>query len=163
MAKLKTTKTDKKTEAVEIPAEILEAQQDLADTVIQENSVEDMPEKDEEPATKFAVEGSDITKEELEELRKEHKKIYQTFFVDKLFVWHRMKRKTFTSVCEDTKDIKDEDEMVAEREKRFCEACVVYPRAKDLKEDIDDEMIRTKIAQEILFKSGFYRPVTVEV
>ena len=163
MARLKTIKTDKKTEAIEIPKEILEAQQDLSETVVKEKSTDDTHKNDDTSLNHFAIEGSDITQEELDELRKEHKKIYQTFFIDKLFVWHRMKRKVFTNICEETKDIEDEDEMVAEREKRFCEACVVYPRKEELKEDLEDEMVCTKIAQEILFKSGFYRPVTVEV
>lgn len=147
-------------EVVDIPeAEVQEVSEQPAEE--KEEKKEKQPiEKDD---SEIAIPATDITENKLAELKKKYKKLYQTFYIDKVYVWHRLDRKTFNTVCENTKNIEDEDTLVSERERRFCEDCIVYPHADELKNDLNDDVIPTKLAQEILYKSGFFRPVTQEI
>lgn len=175
---MKITKTKKNEETVldkekQEVAAIPEAEVTEIPEVKEEDVVKPAEEPEQEPAKEkkekekddspIAIAGTDITENELASLKKDFKKLFQTFYIDKVYVWHRLNRKTFNTVCDDTKDIEDEDELVAERERRFCRDCIVYPRAKELEGDLDDDVIPTKLAQEILYKSGFFRPVTQEL
>ena len=60
--------------------------------------------------------------------------------------------------------IEDEDELMREREKQFVQKAVLYPDQEKLTALLDDsDVIADTLSQEILFKSGFYRPVSQEV
>ena len=123
----------------------------------------DIQKDDPQKITEYAIPETDITKEELDELKKEYKKLFRTFFIDDVYIWHRINRKTFNDICAETENIEDEDEMIAAREKRFCEECIIYPRKEKMEESIQDDIIASKLAQEILYKSGFFRPITDEI
>ena len=112
----------------------------------------------------YAIMDTDITQKELDELKVKYKKIFRSYFIDKTYVWHRLNRKDFNQICADTESIKDEDELIAAREKEFCKACVIYPRQEEMLNIIEeDDIVASKISQEILYRSGFYAPVTNEV
>jgi hypothetical protein len=131
--------------------------------VIEETNQElsDSEEKSED--TEIAVAGTPITKSELEKMKKKYGKVFLSFYNDKAYIWHRLLRKDFTRICEETEDIKDTEEILSKREAEFCKICIIYPAQKEVEADIEYEMTRVKMAQEILFKSGFYSPVTQEL
>lgn len=104
-----------------------------------------------------------LSEKQLAELKKKYKKLFMTDYMGKRYIWHRLNRKTFNTVCDETDEIEDEDTMLMVREQAFVKACVVYPDAKTLEEDIKDEMVSTRIGREILYHSGFYPPQTVEL
>ena len=109
------------------------------------------------------IPGTTVTATELDAFKQEHKKVFLTDYMGNRYLWHRLNRKTFGEICDATEDIKDDDELLAAREKEFVKACVLYPDAEQVAKDVEDEMIASRIAREILFKSGFYQPTTVEL
>lgn len=114
--------------------------------------------------TVVVVPGTDITIAQLEEYKKQFKKVFKTQFVDEVFVWHRLDRKTFSAIITETKGIEDGELRIETREKAFCEAAVLYPSAEVLKQIIaDEDVLVTGLSEEILFKSGFVPPKTEQL
>lgn len=111
----------------------------------------------------IAINGTTITKSQLEDLKKKYKKIFLTNYIGKVFVWHRINRSVFAEICNATKDIKDDDELIDAREKMFCERAIVYPSLEEVKADIDVDIIYDTLSQEIMYRSGFHRPSTKEI
>lgn len=149
---------DKEVAAGQAP-EVREADEKVQDAPTEE-LVEQAQTKDDSP---IAIADTDITENKLKELKKKYKKIYVTDYVDSRYVWHRLNRKTFSDICDATEEIEDEDELIEERERRFCAACIVYPDADKVKENLDDDVMTSKVAREILYRSGFFPPTTKEV
>ena len=147
-----------------VEKDIVQATQEELTNIIEENKQEFIEKKKENPEdTEIAVPGTDITKSKLEKMKKKYGKVFLSFYNDKAYVWHRLARKDFTKICEATEDIKDTEEMLQKREEEFCKICIVYPEPKEIEKDIEYEMTRVKMAQEILFRSGFYSPITQEL
>lgn len=111
----------------------------------------------------IAIPGTTVTMGELEEYKKQYKKVFLTDYMGSRYLWHRLNRKTFGEICDATEDIKEDEELLAAREKAFVKACVIYPEAEQVAIDVEDEMIASRISREILYKSGFYQPTTVEL
>ena len=111
----------------------------------------------------IAIPDTEVTESQLKEYKKQYKRIFVTDYVDKRYVWHRLNRKTFSNVCDETEKIEDEDELINEREKRFCKACILYPAADIVASDVEDDVMASKLAREILYRSGFFPPTTTEV
>lgn len=112
------------------------------------------------------VPGTDITQEKLEEYKKEYKKIYLTQYMGETYVWHRLNRKTFGKICDETEQIEDADELMTAREIEITKACTIYPdagRLEEILQEDDDNMVSQRIAREIMYRSGFYQPQTVEL
>lgn len=117
------------------------------------------PEKDDP----IAVPGTTVTKSQLLELKKQYKKMFVTDYIGQTYLWHRIGRKAFSDICDATQDIEDEDKLIAEREKRFCKECIVYPDAETVAADVEDDVAASKLSREILYRSGFFPPKTKEV
>ena len=111
----------------------------------------------------IAIPGTDITEENLAELKKEYKKVFASAYAGKIYVWHRINRKSFSEICDATAEIEDDDELLVTREREFCKACIVHPAAEEVEKDMEDEVISSHMAREILFRSGFYQPQTTEL
>jgi len=109
------------------------------------------------------IPGTTITADELDKFKQEYKKVFLTDYMGNRYLWHRLNRKTFGEICDATEEIKDDEELLAAREREFVKACVLYPDAEQVAKDVEDEMISSRISREILFKSGFYQPTTVEL
>lgn len=131
----------------------------MADT----KNITESAELEAEQVSPIAIPGTDITEEKLAELKKEYKKVFASAYAGKIYVWHRINRKTFSSVCEATAEIEDDDELLSTREKEFCKASIIYPEAEEVAKDMEDEVISSHMAREILFRSGFYQPQTTEL
>lgn len=119
----------------------------------------------EKPAEKEPeyIPGTTMTVEELKTYKAQYKKIYMTNYIDKTYLWHRLNRKTFGVICEQTKDIKDDKALILAREKKFVKACTIYPDEETVKKDVEDPMVADRVGKEILYKSGFYQPETKEL
>lgn len=129
------------------------------DAVEKDAAAKAEPEK-EDPV---GIPGTAITEFELKALKKQYKKIFVTDYIGKRYVWHRIGRKAFSDICDATEKIEDDTELIAEREKRFCKECVIYPDAETVAEDVENDVIAFKLSQEILYRSGFFPPATKEV
>lgn len=116
-----------------------------------------------EKKSDIAIPGTDITEDKLAEFKKEHKKVFASAYAGKIYVWHRLNRKTFSTICDATAEIEDDDELLVAREKEFCKAAILYPAAEEVEKDMEDEVIASHMAREILFRSGFYQPQTTEL
>lgn len=132
-------------------------------SVVTANKEPQKSESDEEEQNMKIDLSKGLSEKQLAELKKKYKKLFMTDYMGKRYIWHRLNRKTFNTVCDETDEIEDEDTMLMVREQAFVKACVVYPDAKTLEEDIKDEMVSTRIGREILYHSGFYPPQTVEL
>jgi len=149
MSKEKDTNIDEQAESAALEAEALK---------------EEQPSESEQVADELPViPGTTVTAAELDKFKQEYKKVFLTDYMGKRYLWHRLNRKKFGEICDATEDIKDDDELLSAREKEFVKACVLYPGAEEVAEDVEDEMISSRISREILFKSGFYQPTTVEL
>lgn len=111
----------------------------------------------------IAITETTVTENQLKALKKKYKRIFVTDYIDTRYVWHRLNRRTFSDICDATEKIEDEDALIAERERRFCAACIVYPDADKVKADVEDDVMASKLAREILYRSGFFPPTTSEV
>ena len=111
----------------------------------------------------IVIPGTSITNTMLNNFRSKYKKLYRSDYIDDIYIWHRLNRRDFTEICNDTEKIDDEEKLVIEREKRFCYAAVLYPNKERLEELFEDDTISSRIAEEILYKSGFFRPQTREI
>lgn len=111
----------------------------------------------------IAIPGTEVTESQLKEFKKQYKKMFVTDYIGQTYVWHRIGRKAFSDICDATENIEDEGELINEREKRFCKECIVYPDAETVEADVEDDVAASKLAREILYRSGFFPPETKEV
>lgn len=144
------------------PVENEEQGQEKAVDVAEEEQKEAEENAEDKPKVKVDT-SVGLTDEQVKELKKQYKKLFLTDYMGQRYVWHRLNRKSFNAICDETEDIEDEDEMLVTREKEIVKACVVYPDMETLETDIEDDMISTRIGREILYHSGFYPPQTVEL
>ena len=151
--------SDKKKEILEEVAEepIQEKAAMDTDTEVKEEVLE---EPDFSP---IAVPDTDITEKKLAAYKEMYGKLYVTDYMGSRYVWRRLTQDEFTTIAEDTDHIEDDDELVSTREKEFFKLCVLYPGKEQVEKDIEDDMIMTRVAREILFRSGFFPPRTVEL
>lgn len=129
-------------------------------TAAEQETSETTPKKKDDP---IAIAGTDITESKLKELKGKYKKIFVTDYIGETYVWHRIGRKAFSSICDATESIEDEDQLINEREKRFCKECIIYPSTEKVADDVEDDVAASKLSREILYRSGFFPPETKEV
>lgn len=127
--------------------------------VAQEEVVEEAPVK-KDP---IAIPGTTVTESQLKDWKARFKRVFVTDYIDTRYVWHRMDRKLFNQVRKETESIEDDQELIYAREKEFCKRCCLYPAPEVVAEAVEDEETAYRIAQEIMFHSGFYPPQTTEV
>lgn len=130
---------------------------------IENNSTEATEDK-ETDTSPIAVIGTDITEKKLADLKKEYRKVFKTSFIDDIFIWHRLDRRTFSKIVADTKDIEDIEERLSKREQEFVRATVVYPKKEELEKFVQTEdVLVTTLSEEILYRSGFVPPRTEQI
>ena len=142
-----------KKQQVETPA--VEEQQ------VQEPVVDKTPDNSDDDL--IAIIGTTVTTKQLNEYKKKYKKVFFTDFAGQYFVWHRLGRNDFTTTYNETEDIEDQSKQADEREKRFFKAAMLYPEGEELEALLDDEILVSRVCDEILYKSGFFRPQTMEL
>ena len=151
--------SDKKKEILEEAAE-----EPIQEEAAMDTDTEAKEETSEEPDfSPIAVPDTDITEKKLAAYKEMYGKLYVTDYMGSRYVWRRLTQDEFTTIAEDTDHIEDDDELVSTREKEFFKLCALYPGKEQVEKDIEDDMITTRIAREILFRSGFFPPRTVEL
>ena len=146
-----------------------EVLEEAAEEPIQEEAAMDTDTKAKEEAPEepdfspIAVPDTDITEKKLAAYKETYGKLYVTDYMGSRYVWRRLTQDEFTTIAEDTDHIEDDDELVSTREKEFCKLCVLYPGKEQVEKDTEDDMITTRVAREILFRSGFFPPRPVEL
>jgi predicted P-loop ATPase/GTPase len=126
-----------------------------------EEKTEQQPLEDNSP---IAILGTTVTENQIKQYKNQYKKVYFTDFAGQYFIWHRLNRADFTTIYNETESIEDIEQQTTEREKRFCQAAILYPEATELKEMLDtDDILTSRVCDEILYKSGFFKPQTMEL
>ena len=136
------------------------------DTTISKNEVAKAAPVEEAKAEEqdsIPIPGIGLTQEQIDELKKKYKKIYRSSYIGDTYIWHRINRSDFSAVYEETNKIEDQDELIRARERRICNAVIVWPTGKQLEQQLDNDVITSKFAEEILFRSGFFGPKTEEL
>lgn len=164
-----------------VEEEVKEAQETVEDTVSEADEVVEAAEAAEVPVVDepkdidedkivapkkndpIAIPGTTVTESQLKEWKAQYKRVFVTDYIDMRYVWHRMDRKLFNQVRKETESIEDDQELIYAREKEFCKRCCLYPAPEAVAEAVEDEETAYRIAQEIMFHSGFYPPQTTEV
>lgn len=151
--------SDKKKEILEEATE-----EQIQEKTAMDTDTEAKEEAPEEPDfSSIAVPDTDITEKKLAAYKEMYGKLYVTDYMGSRYVWRRLTQDEFTTIAEDTDHIEDDDELVSTREKEFFKLCILYPSKEQVEKDIEDDMIMTRVAREILFRSGFFPPRTVEL
>lgn len=151
--------SDKKKEILEEATE-----EQIQEKTAMDTDREAKEEAPEEPDfSSIAVPDTDITEKKLAAYKEMYGKLYVTDYMGSRYVWRRLTQDEFTTIAEDTDHIEDDDELVSTREKEFFKLCILYPSKEQVEKDIEDDMIMTRVAREILFRSGFFPPRTVEL
>ena len=130
--------------------------------VIQEQAQEEMVEEVEDTSP-IAIPGTTVTQNQIKQYKDQYKKVFFTDYAGNYFIWHRLNRADFTNVYNETEKIEDIEQQTDEREKRFFKLAVLYPEAEELEALLTDDILVSRICDEILYKSGFFRPQTVEL
>lgn len=110
-----------------------------------------------------AVPGTTVLESTLKAWKEQYKKVFVTDYMGQRYVWRRLTDEEFREVAKNTESIKDEDTLVAAREKEFCKLCTLYPDKEKVEKDMDDNLVSSKVAGEILYHSGFFPPRTIEL
>lgn len=133
------------------------------DETIENNSSETVENKDDDTSP-IAIIGTDVTEKKIADLKKEYRKVFKTSFIDDIFIWHRLDRRTFSKIVADTKDIEDIEERLSKREQEFVKATVAYPNKEELEKFVQaEDVLVTTLAEEILYRSGFVPPRTEQI
>ncbi len=141
---------------------------------VKKNKTEDSVEKTMETAASetasqnddspIVILGTTVTENQLKQYKEQYKKVYFTDFAGQYFIWHRLNRADFTNIYNDTENIEDVEQQTTEREKRFCLKAILYPEQADLENMLqNDDILTSRICDEILYKSGFFKPQTMEL
>ena len=142
-----------KSEEIQAPAE--ETAAEVKQEQKEENAVDDSP---------IVVYGTTVTANQLKKYKEQFKKVYFTDFAGQFFIWRRLNRAEFTSIFNETESIEDSNQQADLREQKICQAAILYPDQDVLQDLMDsDDVMTSRISDEILYKSGFFRPQTVEL
>lgn len=95
-----------------------------------------------------------------------YNKIYLSVYDEEEFVWRKLKRREYTEIMENTPD-ENIDDVVEYRQYLTIRTCVLSPDAtnQELIDDLLEEYpgLLTSLSAEILKKSGFSKPLTIEI
>lgn len=100
---------------------------------------------------------------QLEEWKKEYKKIYQSTIGDKDYIWRRIKRKEYSDIM-NIKDGENADERIYNRQIAMCKMVVLNIQEEELSNDFEElSGLAITLSEEIMGKSGFSIDGTVEL
>lgn len=90
-------------------------------------------------------------------------KIYLSVYDEEEFAWRKIKRREYTEIMENTPE-EDIDDVIEYRQYQTIKACVLSPEGEMLDKLIEDYPgLLTSLSGEILKKSGFSKPLTIEL
>lgn len=128
---------------------------------------EEAQEADEEEVDEEEDDETKMYEKQIQDWKSAHGKIYLSVFDEVELIWHKLNRKVYNEIMNAIND-NDEDmteEMLIERRQLLViQRCTVHPALSELNEIIDEYPgILTSLSAEILKRSGFSKPLTIEV
>ena len=120
-----------------------------------------------------AEKDTEVSKTDFENLTPEEKierwhalydKIYLSVYDEHEFVWRKIKRREYTEIMNNTPE-ENIDDVVEFRQYLTLKTCVLSPDVEAHLDDLLEEYpgLLTSLSSEILKKSGFSKPLTLEI
>lgn len=102
--------------------------------------------------------------QKVERWRALYQKIYLSVYDEQEFVWRKIKRREYVEIMENTSE-ENIDDVVEYRQYLTLKACVLSPNVETELDDLLEEYpgLLTSLSAEILRKSGFSKPLTIEI
>lgn len=102
--------------------------------------------------------------QKVERWRKLYQKIYLSVYDEQEFVWRKIKRREYVEIMDNTSE-ENIDDVVEYRQYLTIKACVLSPNVETELDDLLEEYpgLLTSLSAEILRKSGFSKPLTIEI
>lgn len=120
-----------------------------------------------EETTEEDIDDPEMYEQKVQKWKEEYGKIYLSVFDEVELVWHKLNRKIYNEIMtavEENKENVTEDMVIEERQLLVIKRCTIHPSQKEIDEILEDYPgILTSLSAEILKRSGFSRPLTVEV
>lgn len=100
----------------------------------------------------------------IEKWRALYQKIYLSVYDEQEFVWRKIKRREYVEIMENTSE-ENIDDVVEYRQYLTIKTCVLSPSLDTEIDDLLEEYpgLLTSLSAEILRKSGFSKPLTIEI
>lgn len=102
--------------------------------------------------------------QKIERWRELYQKIYLSVYDEQEFVWRKIKRREYVEIMENTSE-ENIDDVVEYRQYLTIKTCVLSPNNEKEIDDLLEEYpgLLTSLSAEILKKSGFSKPLTIEI
>lgn len=102
--------------------------------------------------------------EKIERWHELYDKIYLSVYDEHEFVWRKIKRREYTEIMNNTPE-ENIDDVVEFRQYLTLKACVLSPHNENELDELIEEYpgLLTSLSSEILKKSGFSKPLTLEI
>lgn len=102
--------------------------------------------------------------QKIERWRALYQKIYLSVYDEQEFVWRKIKRREYVEIMENTSE-ENIDDVVEYRQYLTIKVCVLSPNVETDLDDLLEEYpgLLTSLSAEILRKSGFSKPLTIEI
>lgn len=102
--------------------------------------------------------------QKIERWRNLYQKIYLSVYDEQEFVWRKIKRREYVEIMENTPE-ENLDDVVEYRQYLTIKTCVLSPNSEQEIDDLLEEYpgLLTSLSAEILKKSGFSKPLTIEI
>lgn len=101
---------------------------------------------------------------QLDEWRNAHEKIYLSVYDEHEFIWRKIKRREYSAIMENTPD-ENLDDVVEYRQLLTIKTCLLSPDNSDAIDKLIEDYpgLLVSLSSEILKKSGFSKPLTIEL
>lgn len=130
------------------------------DKEAQEADEEEIDEEEDDDETK-------MYEKQIQDWKSAHGKIYLSVFDEVELIWHKLNRKVYNEIMNAINDNDEgmtEEMLIERRQLLVIQRCTVHPALSELNEIIDEYPgILTSLSAEILKRSGFSKPLTIEV
>lgn len=113
------------------------------------------------------IDDTEMYEQKVQKWKEEYGKIYLSVFDEVELIWHKLNRKTYSEIMDSISEAQDklsEDMVIEQRQLLVIQRCTIYPEKEVIDEILEEYPgILTSLSTEILKRSGFSKPLTVEV
>lgn len=102
----------------------------------------------------------------IETWRAQYGKIYLSVYDEQEFIWRKINRLEYVEIMDNTAEGEENiDDLVEYRQRLTLYKCMLSPTSKEVLDILIDDYpgILTSLSAEILKKSGFSKPLTIEI
>lgn len=127
-------------------------------------SLENITENEQESFTSDEDFSTLSPEEKIERWHKLYDKIYLSVYDEHEFVWRKIKRREYTEIMNNTPE-ENIDDVVEFRQYLTLKTCILSLNSEQELDDLIEEYpgLLTSLSSEILKKSGFSKPLTLEI